>query len=223
MSGLWRRNCLYNVQVAGLALHALEPDEEIDVLEHIPGCPSCQAALTDAERVLAQLGGAVEQVQPPVTLRGSILAEAAETVQVPSRPQRVERVPAAEPGVTVPAQHRATSGRRRAADRRPARPGSSRRSRLVAATLALVGIVAIGGLAVRSAPRRAERDAETAQAQTLADIVTGLDEPGTRFATLAAPDGRVLAAVVVRDGRRTLVTSDELAPNAAGDIYVLWG
>lgn len=220
MSGLWRRNCLYNVQVAGLALHALEPDEEIDVLEHLPRCPSCRAALDDAERVLAGLGAGVEQADPPASLRGSILAEAAETVQGPGgTPAPVEHEP--EPAVAAAPRHR-VPGRppTRSAEHRT---GLSRRARLVAASLVVAGLVAIGGLTAYSAQVTSERDAEITAARTLAEIVTGLDRPGALHATLATPDGRALAAVVVQDGQRTLVTAG-LDPNATDrETYVLWG
>lgn len=223
MSGLWRRNCLYNVQVAGLAAHALEPDEEIDVLEHLPRCPSCRAALREAERVLAGLGTSIEQVDPPASLRGMILAEAAETVQTtPIEQPRVAAEGAAD--AHAAARHRRPSD---GVPSRPVsigRPGLSRRGQLLAASMVLVGLVTIGGLAAHSVQLTEQRDAEIAQAQTLAEIVTGFDAPGVRHATLAASDGKPLAAVVVRAGQRTLVTAGELAPNAADrDTYVVWG
>lgn len=144
--------CLYNVQAAGLALHALEPDEEIDVLEHIPRCASCQAVLDETERVLAEVAATIEQVDPPATLREAILAEAAQTVQ--SRPPATEEPEGAARGVHR--WHRRVGGR---AVRMPAPPrtGPTRRSRLMATALVLVGIVAIGGLAgaVRAARRPA--------------------------------------------------------------------
>lgn len=221
MSGLWRRDCLYQVQVVGLALRALEPDEEIDVLEHLPRCPSCRAMLTDAERVLAGLGGSVPPARPPAELRGRILAQAAEAVQV----QTVGSLsPATDPGMPTDAR----PARRPAESRPPGRPnprhgGMSRRGRLVAAGLALVGVVAIGGMVAYSAQLAAERDAGIAQARTLGEIVTGLDRPGTLHATLTTPDGTALAAVVVQDGQRTLVTAG-LTPNATDrETYVLWG
>lgn len=231
MSGLWRRDCLYKVQVTGLAMHALEPDEEIDVLEHLPRCPACQAALRETEQLLAGFGVSVEQVEPPASLRGAILAEASETVQVPP----TEPVTAA--AKDVPDERDATESDTlpRIAHRRPpggplARPlpssrsGLSRRGRFVAASLVVAGLVAIGGLTAYSAQLTQQRDATVAQAQTLAEIVTQLDRPGAQHATLVDSVGRVLAAVVVLDGKRTLVTSADLPANAADrDTYVVWG
>jgi len=262
MSELWRRDCLYRIQVAGLALHALEPDEEIDVLEHLPGCPACRAALLEAERVLVGLGSAVEQADPPASLRGAILAQVAETVQ--GTGQVVDHVesdaaetstgarahaaaseltdaaadnaaddaaaadtPTGPPSEPQPARRPVTRRRRlrsrRAARPSASRPGLSRRSRLVVASLALLGVVAFGGLVAQSVQLAEQRDAQSAQAQTLAEIVTGFTRPGTLHAKLATSDGTALAAVVVQDGQRTLVTSG-LAPNAAErSTYVVWG
>lgn len=236
-------HCPYRAQVAGLALHALEPDEEMDVLEHVPGCPSCQALLAESEALLVELGGAVEQVDPPESLRSSILATAAETEQDAPAAQSTQPIAAQEPvpdvertgpvrAVPPPARADApppgeSTGPLRRVDE-PARRGPAerrlRRTRLVAAGVALLGVVAVGGLAARTAQLTAERDAETAQARALAEIVTGLDRPGIRHATLSDHSGRVLAAIVVHDGQHTLVSSGELAPNAqAHDVYVLWG
>lgn len=223
-----RRDCPLNEQAVGWALHALEPDEEMEVLLHLPRCPSCQVAVLDAERILAALGASVEQIEPPATLRDALLAGAADTPQhSPMLRPRTSPEPDRQPLPEVSG----TSRRRRGLDGddpppRVVAPGkrsawfSRRGRRLVAASLALVGVLTAGGLAIR-----ATGPAETAQtqAQTLAEIVTQLDEPGTTHATLAAADGAALAAVVVHDGRRTLVTAG-LAPNASErDTYVVWG
>ncbi|MGH3564473.1 MAG: anti-sigma factor domain-containing protein [Pseudonocardia sp.] len=224
-----RRNCPLNEQAVGWALHALEPDEEMEVLLHLPRCPSCQVAVLEAERILAALGASVEQVEPPATLRDALLAGAAETPQ--HSPMLRPRTSPETDLQSLPEGPGTTRRHRRTLDGdtpppRVTAPGnrpswfSRRGRRLVAASLALVGVLTAGGLTVR-----ATELAETAQtqAQTLAEIVTQLDEPGTTRATLAAADGAALAAVVVHDGRRTLVTAG-LAPNAGErDTYVVWG
>ncbi|MGH3612307.1 MAG: anti-sigma factor domain-containing protein [Pseudonocardia sp.] len=220
-----QRNCPLNEQAVGWALHALEPEEEMEVLLHIPQCPSCQVAVLEAERILAALGASVEQIEPPATLRDALLAGAAETSQrSPMLPPRASPEAGLQPLPEGPGASRALDNdnppaRVTAPDKRPTW-FSRRGRRLVAASLALVGVLTAGGLAIR-----ATELAETAQtqAQTLAEIVTQLDEPGTTHATLTAADGAALAAVVVHDGRRTLVTAG-LAPNASErDTYVVWG
>jgi hypothetical protein len=233
MNASRRCDCPHNEQAVGWALHVLEPDEEMAVLLHLPRCSSCQVAVLEAERVLASLGASIEQIDPPASLRHTLLARVAETPQHPLmlRPRTSpEAAPQPLPAEPPPSRHRRDVENDDAAlppsTAPAARPSwfSQRGRRLIAASVALIGVLTVAGLSVRTT-QVAERVAETAQAQTqtLAEIITQLDEPGTAHATLATPDGAKLAAVVVHDGQRTLVTAG-LAPNARErDTYVVWG
>jgi anti-sigma-K factor RskA len=202
--------CPFTEQAVGWALHALEPDEEIAVLLHVPRCATCRRAVEDADDVLSSLGAAVEQVAPPPSLRSSILAAAAEIPQVPSS-GRPASAPVFGPDAPVT----------------PAVAARSRRSwltmrRLVAASVALVAAVAIGGLAIRTNQLEQQSSALTTQAQRLADLVGRLDS-GVRHAVLDSPTtGATAAAVLVVDGKRQ-VYSVSLPANARDNTYVLWG
>jgi len=207
--------CPLNEQAVGWALHALEPDEEIAVLLHVPQCPSCQAAAREAEEVLAQLGASVEQVDLPARLRGSILSAAADTPQRPIQPG---------PRAAVPApRHRVVADEPVGSSTRP-RNGSSwvTRRRLVAASVALVGVLAVGGLAVRTTQLEQQSETLTAQSQSIADLVGQLDRPGVQHAMLTNTAGATTAAVVVVDGKRQ-VYAVGLPANAKDHSYVLWG
>jgi anti-sigma-K factor RskA len=208
--------CPVNEQSAAWALHALEPDEEVAVLRHLPTCPSCRAVVADAEEVLARMGAAVEQVDPPPSLRASLMARVAETPQY-SPPQRQ---PAPAPDAT---RRRPTPAR--PADSRPPRAADRPRRgrRLVAAAVALVGVLAIGGLAVRTVQLQGQRDAEIAQTQTLDQLVSQLGRPGSRYALLAPENGSTVAAVVVTDGQRQVFSLGLPTNSADRDTYVLWG
>ncbi len=235
--------CPMNAQAVGLALHALEPDEEMEVLLHLPQCTSCRTAAQEAGEVLAGLGVAVEQVEPPRGLRDSLMDQVARTPQLPPvcpadqpgarfrprpgarhrdppapRHRRESDAPAARPPT------RAAGGKPPEGSRRPGGSWLSRRGRRVlAASLALVAILSIGGLAVRTMQLEQQRDAETAQAQSIADMLTQLDRPGAEHALLASPDGQTMAAVLVADGQRKLITVG-MPPNQTDrDTYVLWG
>lgn len=218
------QDCPLTQQAVGWALHALEPDEEMAVLLHLPHCAACRTAVVEAEEVLATLGGVVPSVEPPPALRQRLLSAAAGTEQRPSMLQvtRADRAPA-----PVPA--RPGDGRRHRLDaedrsgRRPRRSWlSSRGRRLVAASLAVVAVVAVGGLAVRATQLEQQRDAESAQAQGLSELIAQLDEPGSRHALLAAADNSTVAAVLLANGERQVYTLG-LAANARDRIYVLWG
>lgn len=227
--------CPLDQQAVGWALHALEPDEEMAVLLHLPQCRSCQAAVLAAEEVLSAMGGIVEQVDPPPAVRESLLARAAETPQRRSAahpratPDTPPRRPVTPPGAparpdadeTVPTPVvRAT----------PAGPPHGRTSwlsrrgrQLVAASLVLAAVLTIGGLAVRTSQLEQQRDAQTAQAQGVTDLLQRLGRPGTRYALLTTDAGSTVAAVIVAEGQRQVVPVG-LPSNAADrDTYVLWG
>lgn len=224
------RKCPLNEQAVGWALHALEPDEEIAVLLHMPQCASCQRAAGEAERVLATLGVAVPQAVPPPALRDSLMARVAQTPQrtplVHTGARPVVRTAAPRVGSQNGSRHRAEERRdTRPKDSRPGRGGRGRTwgRRLVAASLALVAVLAIGGLGLRNAQLERERDAEAAQTQAVSNLVDQLDRPGVQHALLARDDGSTVAAVLVENGSRRIFTIG-LPNNAADrDTYVLWG
>ena len=190
-------NCPVVQQAVGWALHALEPDEEIVVAAHIPGCPICQAAVRDTEEVVAGLGAVSEPVEPPPSLRTSLMAAVAETPQV--RPPGHK-----EPRRTEPV------------DRGKLLASWLTRRRLVAAALALVAVV-VGGLAVRDAQTE-----PVPNTQTAADVIEQLVPPGTRHAVLATADGAKVGAVVLDQGQREVITVG-MPANPADHTYVLWG
>jgi hypothetical protein len=209
--------CPLTEQAVGWALHALEPDEEMAVLLHVPQCATCRSAVGEIDAVLSSLGAVVEQVEPPPSLREAILSAAADTPQVSSTDRWT---PAPAP---VPQPHH-----RRDEPVAASAPSRSRgswitRRRLVAASVALIAVLAIGGLAVRTTQLEQQSATLTAQAQSIADLMSQLDRPGVRHAILVdASTGATTAAVVVVDGRRQ-VYDVSLAANSADNTYVLWG
>lgn len=212
-------------QAVGWALHALEPDEEMAVLLHLPQCPVCRTAAREAEQVLAGLGASVPPLDPPADLRDRLLAEVSRTPQRPPilRPRTsTETVP---PSGDAP-QRRWRLDAQSPAPRRIRRWatwGSSRGRRLAAVSLAAVAVLSVGGLVVRTTQLEQERDAEISQAQGLSELIGQLGEPGSRYALLAdATTGATVAAVLVRDGERQVFTVD-LPANGGDSVYVAWG
>lgn len=209
-------NCPVVQQAVGWALHALEPDEEIAVAAHIPGCAICQAAVRDTEAVVAGLGAAADPVEPPRELRASLMAAVAETPQVPTRRPAVLRPPAdapTEPGSPAVPRRVGPGDRGRL-------PASwlSRRG-LVVAAMALIAVVAVAGLAVRTAQLDQER---VQNSQALSDVLNEMASPGTKHAVLATADGATVGAVVLDKGQRQVLTVG-MPVNPADHTYVLWG
>lgn len=66
---------------AGAALDAVEPGESERVDEHARKCPKCGAHLQDFRAVVAMLGSAVPQHDPPPTLGARVLETARRTPQ----------------------------------------------------------------------------------------------------------------------------------------------
>lgn len=213
------QECPLTQQAVGWALHSLEPDEEMAVLLHLPQCTACRAAALDAERVLTGLAGLVPQVDPPAGLRDRLMAEVAETPQRPPvlRPRQPEPDEAPQPSRL----HRLDAESARPRSRWLARGSRSRR--LVAASLVAAGVLSFGGLAVRATQLEQQRAVESAQAQSLSELLSELGRPGTDYALLVdQASGATVAAVVVQDGQRE-VYSVSLPANTAEQIYVAWG
>ena len=63
-------------------LNALPEDERIDFETHLDDCRSCSAEVAELREVANQLGAAVA-VPPPAALKARVLAEAAQTRQLP--------------------------------------------------------------------------------------------------------------------------------------------
>jgi hypothetical protein len=70
------QGCAKQPLAVGAALHTLEPAEDAELADHLPGCADCQQAYRDAELVAVALGGAVAQLSPPPELRDRVLTEA---------------------------------------------------------------------------------------------------------------------------------------------------
>ncbi|MCE3553084.1 anti-sigma factor [Pseudonocardia sp. RS11V-5] len=192
--------CPMSRQVAGFALHALEPDEELEVRAHLRRCAECTAALHRHDAGLAALARTVPALLPPPGLRARILR-------------------AARTGTPAPLH---LAGTRRPSDAEaPPRARSRRRWPSVVAAAACV--VAVGGLAGQAADLHRQRDAEVAQTLALGRIVTGLDAPGSTHATLTDGHGAPVAAVVNGVRARRVVVADLPTNDRAGSVYVLWG
>jgi hypothetical protein len=220
MNATENQPCPLNEQAVGWALHALEPDEEMAVLLHVPGCASCQAVARDAEGVLSHLGASVEQVDPPPSLRNSLMAAVADTPQDSTPTTRIPVTP--DPVVPLP-RHRVPDPVGLTPASTPSRGSWLSRRRLVAASIALVGVLAIGGLTVRTVQLERQSQALTARAQSIAELFDQLDRPGARHAVLASlENGGATATVIVADGQRRLLSTG-LPANATDSTYVLWG
>ena len=69
--------CAHAEQAVGWALHALEPAEEVALLEHLPHCAQCRELVDETKSSLALLGGISPAADPPPALKARLMARIA--------------------------------------------------------------------------------------------------------------------------------------------------
>ena len=193
---------------ASFVLGALETAEGAAVRAHLAGCPEPHPEFAELGSVVPALFEAVEPMEPDPSLKGWILAAAADTQRehVPAADTQSERMSAAD------TQRRAGGGFFDNLFRRPVWSG--------VAMAAVVAAVALGAwnLALRS-----DIDGLTAYRNGVTAVLEQARQPGAQLAVLSAgstggPSG---FAAVGSDGTVTLVMH-ELAPTAGAQVYEAW-
>ncbi|MEV6236790.1 anti-sigma factor [Lentzea sp. NPDC051838] len=193
--------CPHEELAVGWAMHSLEPDEEAVVRDHLPGCPTCQRTVRSTQEVLAGIGGAVRQEQPPPRLRARLM-------------EQIEHIPQ-----EVPTQHRP-----RHAAPTPLRPQHRRRTgRVLLAAAAVLAVVAGGGyLGVRVNQLSGEVTASQSRANDLNKALGLATDPSTNRAILRDGSGKEVA-IVLSNPTAGAVMPMNLKPNDSGHVYVVWG
>lgn len=129
------RACPMTEQTVGWALHALEPDEEFAMIEHLAGCEQCRRVAADVSDVTAGLAAALPPHEPPPGLRDSIVEQARRTPQQgapqgrPVPGDRLDATPTGRHGTSTPPETPAPSRVPAGRQAPPARPGGPGRSR----------------------------------------------------------------------------------------------
>ncbi len=191
--------------VAGYALDALEPEDEVALARHLPACAQCTAELRAHREALAHLAHASAPLTPPPSLLEGIRA----AVSAESPDAFAPRSPAGAP----PAPVVDLAERRR---RRVSRPQA------LAAAAASVAVATVALLGVQNADLRNDRQ-DTGQLTALQEAVAALEaEPG-RTVPMTGLDGEVTAFAVVHDDQLNLVLDGVQANDADDSVYVLWG
>ncbi|MCD2193425.1 zf-HC2 domain-containing protein [Actinomycetospora endophytica] len=204
--------------VVGRALHALEPDEEDRVAEHLRECAACRALLSETHETMAALAHAVPVVEPSAALRERILAAAAAEPDpprpAPARERTTRELPAVTPSGAEPTPGTTTG---------PLPVPLPRRR--VAAILALAAVIAgIVVFAARGAAGPDPTDPRTAVAQRAQQVVASAQarDPAVRSASLIQRGNGNVAAVVLDDGSGPRVVPLDLPAIGSGRTFVLW-
>jgi hypothetical protein len=200
----------YEELAAGMALHALEPEDEQVFLAHLSGCSLCERSLVELEAALSELAYAADPVEPPPSLLEGIRAgvrASGRPVVFPGEPADVA-VPAAPP---APAS--LVDARRRREQRTP------RAATWLSAAAAAALVVSLG---VWGNGLREQRDEQARLSGQLASTLERLEDPATQTVRLQSDAGDVVAVALVSDREVELVL-DGLPVNGDETSYVLWG
>lgn len=217
------------------ALDAVDPDEAVELEEHLRSCPQCRAELADHRSVAAllansggpapagvwtRIAGALDDPAPPVAGETSVASPtdslpdvAGSTAAAPSVPRSVPPTVAAADGTgVVPLD----VGRRR---------GRGVATALAAAAAAVVLLAgAVGVLTIRDQEQRLDDlAAEVERTRDDRAAADALAVPGSTLVRLDAPDGDLaVRAVVTAEGQGYLLAG--ALPDAGdGATYQLWG
>lgn len=191
-------HALFDELAAGHALSALEPQDEMAFLAHLPSCARCERAVSEHATTLSHLAYGAESAEPPAALLAGIRAGIAASGRAGH----------------FPAPLSLEAGRRRRVSRTVVRRGAALTG--VAAAAALVA-----SLTASNAALQQHEHAQEAISARLASTVSTLATPGARSVRLADATDTV-RAVVVSSGRDMSLVVDGLAPNGRDSTYVLW-
>jgi len=193
--------------VAGFALSALEPEDEQELVRHLPACAACERDLAEHRETLAHLAYAADLGEPPASMWDAVRASVTEV----SGPSAFSRPAAVPPPVVDLAQAR----RRRTA--------SPKVRRIAAWTSVAAGVALVGTLGYGLASTQQQRDEQGAASARLQAAVRAVETSPASTVPLTGKDGRVTAVAVVQADRLSLIVDGLARNDAATSVYVLWG
>ncbi len=203
--------------VVGRALHALEPDEEDRVAEHLRECTVCRALLAETHETMAALAHALPPVEPPPTLRTRILTAAAAEPVAPVRPREA---PATTRDLPVPTPPEPRDDGPRTAPT----PALTPRRRTAAVLLLAAVVAGIVVFAARGAIAPGAGDPREVVAERAQQVVASAEarDPSVRSASLIEPGNGTVAAVVLDDAAGPRVVPLAMPAIGSGRTFVLW-
>ncbi|WP_199440258.1 anti-sigma factor [Umezawaea beigongshangensis] len=198
--------CPHEELAVGWAMHALEPDQEVLLREHLDGCERCGLTVRSTEQVTAALGGAVRQEDPPARLRERLMAA-------------IEDTPQEEPVTGPRLVHSAPDGpvATRAGGRR-------RRTGVLLAAAAVVLVAAAGGVVGVQVDRLNQRvEAQASRTDQLEHALRVAADPTTDRAVLRTPSGETTAVLLSGTDEAAVMPMELNANDAQHQVYVVWG
>ncbi|SRR6266700_1330875 len=185
---------------AGFVLGALEPDDEHTFEQHLQTCEACSLSVRELEEVIGKLAYAVPPVEPPATLRASIMRE------VGGSRRRLPRLRAK----AVPVAGRAV-----------ARPGPRIATRLAVAA----GVVALVLVSLWNVSLQNQNDQVRGRLQALELAAQLLNDPQASKISLtgpASPNGASATVLASSLKDRGVLLAEGLPPTTQRRVYELW-
>lgn len=198
----------YEELVVGYALSALEPQDEQELVRHLPSCAACERDLALHRETLAQLAYAGAEVTPPPALWETI---------------RRDVVELSGPGAF--SVHEPSSRLSAVSDLRAARIRrlTSPRARRVAAWTSLAAALVLGVALGAGLPMLHPDHGQQGVSDRLAAAVRAVETGPARTVPLTGKNGRVSAVAVVQSDRLSLIVDGLPRNDPASSVYVLWG
>jgi hypothetical protein len=184
---------LYEELAVGHALNALEPEEEVTFLAHLPGCAACERAIAVHQETMGHLAYAAATEEPPASLLEGIRAGVSASGRSGAFP--------------APASL-AAARQRRTVRMTTALIG-------VAASFVLLAALVITSVNLNSRNNDLQQTTASFRAS-----VSELLKPGAKDVPLAGSNGQAAAVITGSDVK--LVLSGVKANDAKKEIYVLW-
>jgi len=181
-------------------MHALEPNEEAFLRDHVSSCARCQRTVRSTHEVMAVMGGSFRQEDPPPRLRARLM-------------NAIEHTP----------QDSLTSSGPRHALPDPVVPLRPRRGRALLVAAAVLVVVGLGGVAgVRLAQVSSEINAVQQQNQQLSRALAVTADPSASRAPLRSDSGTAVGTLVSTSSDAVFLP-ENLPRNDNDHVYVVWG
>lgn len=194
--------------VGSYVVNALDPDEMDEFEAHLAVCPTCAREVQEFGQTAAELSLLASATPPPPALRSSILAAISEVRPLPPETAAVQ--PSPRVTVTAPAPRRPVDELALRRQQRRTRVLRVLVAAVVAAALALGGVVY--GLVNARQAQVAQQAAET-------ELLTA---PDVKTYSATMKDGGQISFVVSKSLNRAMFIGKELPAVGADRTYQLW-
>jgi anti-sigma factor RsiW len=208
---------------SGYVLGALDPEEMLDVKNHLRVCPNAHPEFDEFGGVVTYLAETLEPLEPPAWLRESVLAAARADLESRRRAQEPVAIPLATPSMAAAVPDvcgvSAKSGRVLSI----ARARNPRRHRALTWATRIAAAAALILLSGYSVSLQGDLDKAKKAQDEDASLNYMWAQPDTLKAVLTASDGSSASGMAaLRPNGHILVRVHGLKPTQGDEVYAVW-